>query len=142
MNSNNLIEITGKKQRQRKGRGMSSGSGKTSGRGQKGQRSRSGGRVMIGFEGGQTPLYMRIPKFGFHSDKNKDLFVINLNRINNLFNEGEFVSRLTMLAKNLFSKNKIKRVKILGTGKLTKKIDFATDLLFSKSARKKIELIK
>ncbi len=105
----------------RLGCGESSGHGKTSGRGHKGQRARSGGSVRLGFEGGQWPLYRRLPKRGF----NNAAFTTNLAPVNlvalNIFNDGETVDLAALRSKGLVN-GRWDGVKILGTGDLTKKI--------------------
>ncbi|WP_338969475.1 50S ribosomal protein L15 [Spiroplasma endosymbiont of Labia minor] len=104
----------------RVGRGTGSGRGKTSTRGHKGQNSRSGGGVRLGFEGGQTPLFRRLPKIGFVSMNKKDYKIFNLNQLENL--ELSEISHQT-----LFEKHQIKNlrtlIKILGNGEITKPIN-------------------
>jgi large subunit ribosomal protein L15 len=125
----NLQPKTGsKKRRKRVGRGTSSGVGKTCGRGHKGQKSRSGGTKGLRFEGGQTPLYRRLPKFGFSNYPfKKEYAVINVSELAKL--EGE-ISKETLGVKGL--------LKVLGDGEITKAITVKADK-FSASARKKIE---
>lgn len=124
------------KKRNRVGRGPGSGNGKTSGRGHKGQNSRKGGGVRIGFEGGQTPLYRRLPKRGFGNSK----FALNYNEINlsvlNIFTDGQVVNLEEMDKAGILYSNKLP-VKILGGGDLTKKIEIHANK-FSKSALDKI----
>lgn len=139
MNNYEIISSKCKRSRQRKGRGMSSGCGKYCTRGQKGQNYRSGSKFRIGFEGGQTPLYLRIPKFGFYSGKSKSHFAINLADIDRLFQKGETVSLASLASKKIIGSSKIKRIKILGDGTLTKQVIFAQDISFSKSALLKIK---
>jgi len=128
-----------KKKRFRRGRGHGSGNGKTAGRGHKGQNARSGGGVRPGFEGGQMPLYRRLPKRGFKNFNKKIIFVFNLNILDRLFNDGDVVDFQTLKSKGLI--NKIKDgIKILGYGDLTKKLVVKANY-FSKSAKEKIESI-
>jgi large subunit ribosomal protein L15 len=103
----------------RKGRGAGSGNGKTGGRGHKGQKARSGGKLRIGFEGGQMPLARRIPKRGFTNIFAEPLEIVNLSALN-VFEDGETVTR-GLLAKGVLSKCP-NGFKVLGNGKLTKKV--------------------
>ncbi len=120
----------------RQGRGLGSGIGKNGGSGVKGQKSRSGGGVRLGFEGGQNPIFRRLPKRGFHSHKRNDYAVVNVSLLNN-FEDGAEVGY-----EALFDAGYIKGfncgVKILGEGKLEKKLHVSADK-FSKSAIKAIE---
>ncbi|MFD2657866.1 MULTISPECIES: 50S ribosomal protein L15 [Gracilibacillus] len=125
-----------KKQRNRVGRGMSSGNGKTSGRGHKGQKARSGGGVRPGFEGGQMPLFQRLPKRGFTNINRKDFAIVNLETLNN-FDEGTEVTPELLLETGTISKVK-SGVKILGNGKLEKKLTVKAHK-FSASAKDAIE---
>lgn len=125
---------TGKKWR--KGRGHGSGNGKTAGRGQDGQKSRSGGGVRIGFEGGQMPLYRRLPKRGFLCRNSKEIVGINVDALNR-FRAGTTVDVDKMVANGLVSNPK-DGVKILGNGSLEKKLTVKANA-FSKSAIAKIE---
>lgn len=120
------------------GRGSSSGRGTTAGRGNKGQQSRSGGKVYVGFEGGQMPLYRRIAKRGFSNYPfRKDYEVFNLGEIENRYEPGETVNRESLIVKGLLKKvNAL--VKVLGDGELTKKITVDVDKV-SASAKEKIE---
>ena len=120
----------------RRGRGHGSGNGKTAGRGHKGQKARSGGGVRPGFEGGQMPLYRRLPKRGFKCRNSKDIIGINLNLLN-VFEDGAVVDIDALKSKGLVS-NPRDGVKILGNGELTKKITVKVNY-FSKSAAEKIE---
>jgi large subunit ribosomal protein L15 len=124
------------KKRKRVGRGCSSGHGFTSGRGSKGQNARAGGGVKASFEGGQMPLYRRIPKRGFNNIFKKDYAIVNIEKLN-MFNDGDIVS-----SKELISKGVIKKVvdgiKILGKGSLTKKLTIKANK-FSQKAVKEIE---
>ncbi|MGO2198544.1 MAG: 50S ribosomal protein L15 [Pseudolactococcus laudensis] len=105
-----------RKVRNRVGRGTSSGNGKTSGRGQKGQKSRSGGGVRLGFEGGQTPLFRRMPKRGFLNVNRKDYAIVNLDTLNRL-EDGVTVSAETLVAAKIIKDVK-SGVKVLGNGEL------------------------
>lgn len=126
-----------RKSKIRRGRGDSSGYGSFSGRGCKGQNARSGGKVKAGFEGGQTPLWKRLPKKkGFTNINRVEYQAINLVKIDDLYLENETVSELTLYEKNIISSTK-KPVKILGSGELTKKLVFE-NVAFSKSAKEKI----
>lgn len=120
----------------RVGRGQGSGNGKTSGRGQKGQNSRSGGGVAIGFEGGQTPLYKRIPKRGFTNINRKEYAVVNVESLN-VFEDGATVNFEVLKAAGIIKKE-LDGVKILGDGKLEKKLNVQA-AKFSKTALKAIE---
>ncbi len=120
----------------RKGRGHGSGNGKTAGRGQDGQKSRSGGGVRIGFEGGQMPLYRRLPKRGFTCRNSKEIVAINVDVLNR-FEEGTTVS-VELLIETGVIKNPRDGVKILGNGELTKKLSVSANA-FSNSAVEKIE---
>ncbi|WP_343182462.1 50S ribosomal protein L15 [Buchnera aphidicola] len=108
-----------KKKSKRVGRGIGSGFGKTCGRGHKGQKSRKGVSIRRGFEGGQTPLYRRIPKFGFFSKRKNITAEINFFDIQKI--SGNFVN-LSVLKKNSIIKKNIKYVKIINSGKLNKSI--------------------
>ena len=120
----------------RVGRGHGSGNGKTSGRGHKGQKARSGGNVRPGFEGGQMPLYRRIPKRGFTNRNTKDIVSINVDRLN-IFEDGAEVTVAALLEKNVISKPR-DGVKILGKGELTKKLNVKVNA-FSAGAVEKIQ---
>ncbi len=127
----------------RVGRGIGSGKGKTSGRGVKGQKSRSGVAIKS-FEGGQMPLYRRLPKRGFKSLQKKDTAILNLSKIQNIIdkknNEIEKNLNLKLLIeKNLINK-KFKKLKILGTGEIKKNIEITAHFA-SKEALKKIEKV-
>ncbi len=122
----------------RVGRGSSSGRGTTAGRGNKGQQSRSGGKVYVGFEGGQMPLYRRIAQRGFSNYPfKKEYACINVSDIEAKYSDGETVNKETLVAKNLLKSVKLP-VKILGDGDLTKKVTVAVDKV-SESAKAKIE---
>ena len=120
------------------GRGSSSGRGTTAGRGNKGQQSRSGGKVYVGFEGGQMPLYRRIAKRGFSNYPfRKDYEVFNLCDIELRFKNGETVNRESLVVKGLLKKVTA-LIKVLGDGDLTKKLTVDVDKV-SSSAKEKIE---
>ena len=124
-----------RKNRKRVGRGIGSGSGKTSGRGQKGQKSRSGGNPHPWFEGGQMPLYRRLPKRGFTNIFRKEYEVINLGQLIKLKNESP-ITPVVLKSKGMI--HKIDLVKILGNGELTEAVTVHAHK-FSKSAKEKIE---
>lgn len=127
------------KTRKRVGRGPGSGLGKTSGRGQKGQNSRSGGGVRPGFEGGQLPLFRRLPKRGFTNAKFKTTYaVLNLSDLNR-FEEGSEITPELLKDMGIL-KNQLDGVKILGNGKLDKKITVKANK-FSKTAKEAIETL-
>ncbi|MGN1121649.1 MAG: 50S ribosomal protein L15 [Eubacteriales bacterium] len=122
----------------RKGRGVGSGNGKTAGRGHKGQNARSGGGVRPGFEGGQIPLYRRLPKRGFtNSLFKKEYAIINLETLDKLFNDGDAVSMDVLLEKGIIRKE-LNGLKVLGRGEITKKLTVKA-AIFSASAKEKIE---
>lgn len=125
------------KKRRRVGRGQGSGLGTTAGKGNKGQQSRSGGKTYPGFEGGQMPLYRRLPSRGFTNIFQKEWRVVNLADIEQRFAAGEVVDGVSLLAKGLVKKAE-GLVKILGSGELTKALTFQVDKV-SASARAKIE---
>lgn len=122
----------------RKGRGSGSGNGKTAGRGQKGQKARSGGHSAPGFEGGQMPLYRRLPKRGFHNRNTKEIVAIDLDYLER-FENGAEVS-VDSLKESGIVKNPRDGVKILGSGNLTKKLTVKANA-FSASAKEKIEAL-
>ncbi|MBB6031373.1 large subunit ribosomal protein L15 [Borreliella spielmanii] len=120
------------KRRKIVGRGPGSGLGKTSGRGQKGQKARNTS-PRLGFEGGQTPLYRRLPRKGFSNNDYKLKYVIvNLGDIDKKFNDGQVVNYDTLLENKLIRKRN-KKIKILSNGKLTKKVSLEVSKI-SKSA--------
>ncbi|BAM46274.1 MAG: 50S ribosomal protein L15 [Amphibacillus sp.] len=125
-----------RKQRNRVGRGMSSGNGKTSGRGHKGQSARSGGGVRLGFEGGQTPLFQRLPKRGFTNINRKEFAIVNLSTLNR-FEEGTEVTPELLLETGVVSKVKA-GIKVLGNGTIEKKLTVKAHK-FSTSAQEAIE---
>jgi len=120
----------------RKGRGHGSGNGKTGGRGHKGQKARSGGGVRPGFEGGQMPLYRRIPKRGFTNRNTKEIVSFNVDRLN-IFEDGAEVTIQALLDNGVIS-NARDGVKILGNGELTKKLNVKVNA-YSQGAKEKIE---
>ena len=123
--------------KKRVGRGSGSGLGKTSGRGQKGQKARSGGSINPVFEGGQLPLYRRIPKRGFSNAKFKTVYaVINLSDLN-VFEDGTVVTPALLKDTGLI-KNQLDGIKVLGTGTLEKKLTIQANK-FSASALEKIK---
>ena len=141
VNLNTLSKTKNKKKRL--GRGIGSGKGKTSGRGVKGQKSRSGVSIKS-FEGGQMPLYRRLPKRGFNSIKKDNIAILNLDKIQSFIdkktiNTTEILNSSTLKKLRLINKNS-KRLKILGTGIIKDKINIEADLA-SKSALEKLEKI-
>ncbi|MBZ5751416.1 50S ribosomal protein L15 [Metabacillus rhizolycopersici] len=125
-----------RKTRNRVGRGTGSGNGKTAGKGHKGQNARSGGGVRPGFEGGQTPLFQRLPKRGFTNINRKDFAIVNLSTLNR-FEEGTEVTPDLLLETGIVSNVK-SGVKILGNGQLEKKLTVKANK-FSASAKEAIE---
>ncbi|HOE56013.1 MAG TPA: 50S ribosomal protein L15 [Bacillota bacterium] len=123
------------KPKKRLGRGTASGQGKTAGKGQKGQKSRSGGGVRIGFEGGQMPLYRRIPKIGFTNIFRKEYAIVNISELER-FDNGTVVSPEVLKEAGLV-KAMLAGVKILGNGDLTKNLTVQAHK-FSKTAAEKI----
>ncbi len=138
MELHDLMPVDGARHsRKRVGRGTGSGHGKTSGRGNKGQNSRSGGGVRPGFEGGQTPLFKRLPKRGFTNMSRKEYAVVNVADLNcDCFKEGSKVTPELLVKVGLVSKN-VKNIKVLGNGKLEKNLIVCAHK-FSKSAEKGI----
>ena len=137
MNLSNLHPAAGSKHSDafRVGRGHGSGNGKTAGRGQKGQKSRSGGVKRPGFEGGQRPLYLRLPKRGFYNKFGKDYVEINVSVLNR-FEDGTVVEPVMLIEEGVV-KNIRDGIRILGNGELTKKLTVQA-MGFSKSAEEKI----
>ena len=135
MNLNELQPAAGSRHvRNRVGRGTSSGNGKTSGRGQKGQKAR--GKVRLGFEGGQMPLYRRIPKRGFTNISRKEFAVVNLEKLNT-FADGTEVTP-ALLIENGIVKNQKSGIKVLAVGQLEKKLTVKAHK-FSGAAKAAIE---
>ena len=138
MELGNIKAATEKVQRRRVGRGIGSGLGKTSGRGQKGQKARTGGGVRRGFEGGQTPLYRRLPKRGF-----KNIHALNFTEVTlTMLNKStvEEVSAETLIKDGIIKKAN-DGIVILGTGKLEKKLTVKANR-FTENEKKKIEELK
>jgi len=136
MNLHSLKPAEGsKKKSKRVGRGPGSGSGKTSGRGHKGQRSRSGSKIKRGFEGGQTPLKMRVPKFGFHNKFRKEYQIVNVADLARC--EAGEVSPATLKTVGLIKKTTVP-VKILGNGNVDKGYTVKV-AAFTKTAIEKLE---
>ncbi|MCM3612578.1 MULTISPECIES: 50S ribosomal protein L15 [Planomicrobium] len=122
--------------RKRIGRGIGSGTGKTAGKGHKGQNARSGGGVRPGFEGGQNPLFRRLPKRGFTNINRKDYAVVNLDVLNR-FDEGTEITPALLIESGVVS-NERSGIKILGNGSLEKKLNVKAHK-FSGSAKEAIE---
>ena len=139
LNNTNSIKI----KKIRVGRGIGSGKGKTSGRGVKGQKSRSGVAIKS-FEGGQMPLYRRLPKRGFNQFKKNKVGSINLDKIQKLFDENKINSEIkidiNILKKLNVINKKYNKIKILGNGEIKKKIEINADFI-SKSAQEKLKKI-
>ena len=138
----NELNSKNSKSKKRLGRGIGSSKGKTSGRGHKGQKSRSGVAIKS-FEGGQMPLYRRLPKRGFKSVKdNHNIAIINISRIQQIINKQKKLNNnkinLLNLKKLKLINNKYDKLKVLGTGELKEKLDIEVNFI-SKSAKQKIE---
>lgn len=127
----------GSKKTKRLGRGTASGQGKTSGRGQKGQNSRSGGGVRPGFEGGQMPLYRRLPKRGFKNIFAKEYAIVNIEELSERFEDGMEITPALLIEAGVIKKV-LDGVKVLGNGELNKKLTVKATK-FSKTAVEKIE---
>lgn len=125
-----------KKAPKRVGRGIGSGFGKTSGKGHKGQKSRSGGGVRPGFEGGQMPLQIRLPKFGFKSRVSCITDEIRLHELNGL--SADVITLEVLSAAGLIN-NKIQRVKIIKSGNLEKAVKISSGIQVTSGAKKEIE---
>lgn len=121
----------------RRGRGLGSGLGKQAGRGAKGQNARSGGGVRPGFEGGQLPLYRRLPKRGFKNIFAKEFTIVNVSQLN-LFDDGETVTPLALLDKGILKCVENGGVRVLGDGELKKSLTVQAQG-FTKTALAKIE---
>ncbi len=128
-----------KKEKKRVGRGIGSGLGKTSGRGHKGQKAREGDPKPVWFEGGQTPIYRRIPKRGFKNPFSKEYEEVNLGHIDKKFTENEVVSPETLKERGLVKKGKL--IKVLAKGEITKPLIFKGIHAFSKKAKEMIEKV-
>ena len=124
------------KERFRKGRGAGSGNGKTAGKGHKGQNARSGGGVRPGFEGGQLPLYRKLPKRGFTNRFAVNYAIVNVADLNK-FDDGSVIDLAVLLEKKIVRKE-LDGLKVLGNGELTKKLTVKATV-FSASAKEKIE---
>ena len=122
----------------RKGRGAGSGNGKTAGKVHKGQNARSGGGVRLGFEGGQIPLYRRLPKRGFTNVFATTYAIVNVEALN-AFEDGAVVNTEALLEKGIIKKA-LDGVKVLGRGEITKKVTVQA-AIFSASAKEKIESV-
>ena len=137
----NTLKSKSSKNKKRLGRGIGSGKGKTCGRGHKGQKSRSGVAIKS-FEGGQMPLYRRLPKRGFKSIKNKAIAIINLSRIQEIVNNKKILPdvkiNLQNLQKSKLINNKYRKLKVLASGDIKKKFDVEVNFI-SQSAKEKIE---
>ncbi|CDC79432.1 MAG: 50S ribosomal protein L15 [Clostridia bacterium] len=120
------------------GRGIGSGTGKTAGKGHKGQKARTGGKIRRGFEGGQTPLYRRIPKRGFNNHFAKEYAIVNIADLE-VFDNDTVVDSKVLIEKGLVNKE-LDGIKVLGNGKLTKKLTVVATK-FSKSAIEKIQAV-
>ena len=138
----NTFNIKLTKPKKKLGRGIGSGKGKTSGRGHKGQKSRSGVAIKS-FEGGQMPLYRRLPKRGFKSiSKSKNMAIINLSKIQEIFGKKKEIFgnkvNISNLIKSKFLNKKYTKIKLLGSGDLNQKLDIEVNSI-SKSAKEKVE---
>ena len=120
----------------RKGRGTGSGNGKTAGKGHKGQNARSGGGVRPGFEGGQSPLYRKLPKRGCHNKFGTEYAIVNVSKLN-AFEDGETVNLEALINKGIIRKAN-DGLKVLGNGEITKKLTVEASV-FSATAKEKIE---
>jgi len=133
MNLNSISSEGTSKNRKRVGRGIGSGTGKTAGRGHKGQKSRTGGNIRPGFEGGQMPLQMRLPKFGFSSRVNNNFKEVNVKNI-----EGMTVVNLETLKENKIISKSVKKVKIFGNTAIESKVT-VEGINVTKGAKESIE---
>ena len=137
----NSLNYKVKTKKIRLGRGIGSGKGKTSGRGHKGQKARSGIAIKS-FEGGQMPLYRRLPKRGFNPIKKNNIAIINLQQLQEFISKGKLNTKILInlkeLKKNKILKNKINKIKLLGNGDIKDKINVEVDFI-SKSAKEKIK---
>ena len=141
MKLNNLVRTNKKKIRP--GRGIGSGKGKTSGRGHKGQKSRSGVAIKS-FEGGQMPLFRRLPKRGFKSLQKKNIAILNLSKLQNFFEQKKINLEenldLKLLQNKKIVSKKYEKLKILGSGEIKNKVNLTVNFI-SKQAKEKIEKI-
>jgi large subunit ribosomal protein L15 len=137
----NSLNYKVKTKKIRLGRGIGSGKGKTSGRGHKGQKARSGIAIKS-FEGGQMPLYRRLPKRGFNIIKKNNIAIINLQQLQEFISKGKLNNKilinLSELKKNKILRKKISKIKILGNGDIKDQVNLEIDFI-SKSAKEKIE---
>ena len=137
----NSLKYKIKSKKIRVGRGIGTGKGKTCGRGVKGQKSRSGVSIKS-FEGGQMPLYRRLPKRGFNKSKKDVIAILNLQNLQTYMSKNKFnndnLINLAELKKNKILKGKVDKIKLLGNGDIKNKINIEVDFI-SKSAKEKIE---
>ena len=137
----NSLNYKVKSKKIRLGRGIGSGKGKTSGRGHKGQKARSGVAIK-NFEGGQMPLYRRVPKRGFKRINKNNIAILNLQQLQKYISKGKLNSKnlinLSEFKKKEILKGKINKIKLLGNGNIKDKINIEVDFI-SKSAKEKIE---
>ena len=138
MEIHNLGPAVEKKSRNRVGRGIGSGNGKTAGKGHKGQKARTGGKIRRGFEGGQTPLYRRIPKRGFNNIFSTEYACVNVSDLER-FEDGTVVN-MELLVKEGIVRRELAGLKVLGNGTLTKKVTLEAKK-FSNAAKEKIEAV-
>ncbi len=138
-----MIELISQKTKSKKrlGRGISAGGGKTAGRGTKGQKSRAGHNIPKRYEGGQTPLSMRLPKLPGFNARNKKAVILSLDQISAAFKDGEIISVDSLVEKKLIEKNN-KKIKILNNGKLSVKVMLSPEIRASKSIVKLFEAIQ
>ena len=137
MKLHELAPVVPTKKAWRKGRGPGSGNGKTGGRGHKGQNARSGGGVRPGFEGGQLPLYRKLPKRGFNNKFGKEFAIINIDRLDAAFDNGAVIDIAALKEKGIIKVEK-DGLKVLGNGAITKQFTVRASV-FSASAKEKIE---
>jgi large subunit ribosomal protein L15 len=138
MEIHNLGPAVEKKSRNRVGRGIGSGNGKTAGKGHKGQKARTGGKIRRGFEGGQTPLYRRIPKRGFNNIFSTEYATVNVSDLER-FEDGTVVN-MELLVKEGLVRRELSGLKVLGNGTLTKKVTVEAKK-FTNAAKEKIEAV-
>ena len=138
MEIHNLGPAVKGKNRNRVGRGIGSGNGKTAGKGHKGQKARTGGKIRRGFEGGQTPLYRRIPKRGFNNIFSTEYATVNVSDLER-FENGTVVN-MELLVKEGLVRRELAGLKVLGNGTLTKKVTVEAKK-FTNAAKEKIEAV-
>jgi len=138
MEIHNLGPAVESKSRNRVGRGIGSGNGKTAGKGHKGQKARTGGKIRRGFEGGQTPLYRRIPKRGFNNIFSTEYATVNVSDLER-FEDGTVVN-MELLVKEGMVRKELAGLKVLGNGNLTRKVTVEAKK-FSNAAKEKIEAV-